>query len=228
MEELKLGKVTLDELASWFYINKTNLSKHKKKFMKTLTEYCDFEPIYGGVIINKIYESTYVKNPNLKIVLDNIDKVWCGTGLDTCSHVGKQIYQEHEQELTVAESTTINHTAQARNKKWGKPNSEEGGPEGKCSYMLCRKDNKGKPIYLTSEQEQIKQQLLKKWFGDADEKTVIIQMMIDNEEIKPEEAWEHYSSLLRLPKSYPGFMKEFKDLTGVQLIRGTQVRSMGY
>lgn len=151
MEELKLGKITNEELAQWFCINKTNLSKHKKKFMNILKEYCDFEPVYGGVIVNKIYEYTYIKNPNLKIVLDNIDKVWSGTGLDTCSHVGKIIYQEHEKELTVQKSTTIDHTAQARNRKWGKPNSEEGGPEGSCVYILCTKDKEGTPIYLTAK-----------------------------------------------------------------------------
>lgn len=151
MEELKIGKITTEELASWFYTTKKNLSKHKKDFLKILKKYCEFESVYGGIIVNKIYKSTYIKNPNYKIVLDNIDKVWAGYGLDTCSHVGSVIYEEHKDELTVQESTTIKHTAQARNQKWGKPGAEEGGPQGKCWYVLCKKNKNGVPIYLTSE-----------------------------------------------------------------------------
>lgn len=225
MEMLKLGKITTEELASWFNTSKNNLSKHKKEYLKKLESYCLFESIYGGINIKEIYKSIYVKNPNYQIVLENIDKVWDKSGLDTCSHVGEQIYKEHRAELTVQESTTITHTAQARNQKWGKPNSEEGGPEGRCDYVLCRKNESGKPIWLNSDQERIKEKLLKKWFGDADEKTVIVQMMIDRGEIKEEEAWNMYSRIMKLPRNYYGFMKEFKDITGIQLIRGTQVET---
>ena len=62
MEELKIGKITTEELASWFYTTKKNLSKHKKDFLKILKECCEFESVYGGIIVNKIYKSTYIKN----------------------------------------------------------------------------------------------------------------------------------------------------------------------
>ena len=49
--------------------------------------------------------------------------------------------------------------------------------------------------------------------------------MINNKEITKEEGWETYSRLMKLPKSYTGFMKEFKEKTGIQLIRGTQIEN---
>ena len=39
--------------------------------------------------------------------------------------------------------------------------------------------------------------------------------MINNKEITKEEGWETYSRLMKLPKSYTGFMKEFKEKTGI-------------
>lgn len=49
-------------------------------------------------------------------------------------------------------------------------------------------------------------------------------MMIDNGEIKEEEGWTQYSKMMKLPKSFAGFMREFKEITNIQLIRGTQVK----
>lgn len=220
MDELRMGKVSTQELAEWFCTTKSNLSKNKTRFLKKLQGYCEFTPIYGGIEITKIMKYTYVKNPNYQIVLDNIERFWDASGLDTCAHVGGQIYEEYSNILTVKESTTKRHSAQARNEKWGNPKEEE----SQCHYMLCKKDTRGKPIFLSDEEKLIKEELLKKWFGTADEKTAIVQSMVNDGEITSEEAWETYSRMMKLPKSYAGFMKEFKDKTGIQLIRGTYVR----
>lgn len=220
MSELKLGKMTTQELADWFCTSKNNFSKHKTTFMQKLRDYCEFEAIYGGVIVSKISKYVYVKNPNYQIVVDNIENTWSETGLDTCAHVGEQIYEKHKDQLKVKVETTQRHTAQARNEKWGNPKEED----SKCYYMLCKKDAAGTPIFLSEKEIEIKERLLQKWFGTADEKTVIVQSMIDNQEITSEEAWETYSKLMRLPKSYIGFMNEFKRETGIQLIRGTYVK----
>lgn len=220
LDELKLGKVTNAELASWFDTTESNLSHKKKKFLEKLKTYCEFKLYRGGVEIIKIYKPFYIKNQNYKIVEENFDNYWDESGLDTCAHVGSQIYEDFHNQLTVKENTTIKHTAQVRDAKYNKPSGDDVGPEGKCYYVLCKKDGE-KPVWLNSEQDKIKQELLNKWFKGADEKTVIVQDMINSGEITEEGAWKTYSNLMKLPKSYPGFMAEYKKRTGIQLIRGT-------
>lgn len=223
MEELKLGFVTNAELASWFGTSTSNLSHKKKNFLKKLSDYCEFQNCRGGITITKIIQSFYVKNQNYKIVEDNYDKYWSSSGLDTCAHVGGKIYADYYDKITVQESTTIKHTAQVRNAKFNKPFSEEPGPCGKCTYLLCKKNEQGQLVWLSAEEETIKQQLFTKYFGSAEEKTILVNMMVENGEITTEEAWDKYSSLMKLPKNYSNFMYEFKQLTGVQLIKGTLV-----
>lgn len=221
MDELRLGKVSNADLASWFLVEETTLSRRKKKYLEKLKNYCDFAPYRGGVEITKIYKSFYIQNQSYKIVQEHFSEYWNSSGLDTCSHVGTQIYEDYQDQLTVKESTTIKHTVQVRDEKYNKPFSEKNGTEGKCSYILCKKNDKGQPVFLTYGEEEIKKDLLVKYFGSAEEKTVMIQQMIKNGEITNEEAWERYSEMMNLPRCYPAFMSEFKKLTGVQLIKGT-------
>lgn len=62
---------------------------------------------------------------------------------------------------------------------------------------------------------------LTKWFGTTEEKTILIQTMINNKEIAVEEAWQAYSEMIELPHHYLSFLQEFQELTGTWLIRGS-------
>lgn len=59
---LKIGKMTSKELAEWFGIAYSTYRKTTAKHLETLKDYCDYEQIYGGVIISQIYISEYNKN----------------------------------------------------------------------------------------------------------------------------------------------------------------------
>lgn len=67
-------------------------------------------------------------------------------------------YCDFEKQLTVKESTTIKHTAQARNVLYGKPIEEDSkGLKGTCAYIWCVKREDGEGYrYLTAEEEAIK------------------------------------------------------------------------
>lgn len=64
MSELKLGKMSSKEIAAWFNIKPTTYSHNIALYLDKLDNYCDFEKIYGGVIIKEIYEPVYDKNTN--------------------------------------------------------------------------------------------------------------------------------------------------------------------
>lgn len=223
MEELKKGQISNDELADWFMVSKNSLSKNKSRYLKKLEEYCDFTPYQGGVKVHKIYKPSYVKNKNLQVVREEFDTSWDESGLDTCIRVASDIQEKRYEDLTVQLNTTARHVSQIRNEKYGKPFSEEGGPQGHCIYILCKKDESGRLVLLSEEEEQIKKRLLKKWLGDADEKTLLVKELVSKGELAEEEAWSYYNDIINLPNAYMGFMGDFKHETGVQLIRGTLI-----
>ena len=223
MEELRLGKVTNKELAEWFGAKSAdNISRHKKRYLETLKEYCNFEDIRGGVLIKEIFKPFYIKNSNYQIVKEEFKETWDESGLDTCSRVGAVIWEHHYDELKVQQSTTIKHTLQVRNELYGKPfEREKGCGQDRCVYIFCIKKENGKCEFLTEEEEAIKEELMVKRFGTAEEKTLLVQSMVDSNALEKEKAWDYYEKLMSLPKTYPAFLGEFKKKTGKQLIRGT-------
>lgn len=47
--------------------------------------------------------------------------------------------------------------------------------------------------------------------------------MIENGEITEKDAWKKYSDFMNLPRNYAAFMAEYRRITGIQLIKGTQL-----
>ena len=221
--ELKLGIMKMNELADWFGLSTSTLSKAKAKYMKKLEEYCEFTQIYGGVKITKIHKKFYTKNKSYQIVRQEFCDTWSENGLDSCRRVASEIYSKHANEITVKEDTTYMHARQVRNELYGKPMIGQ-GEKGTCEYIWCKKEN-GKLVFLSPEEEEIKKKLLFKYFATANEKTVMVQTMIDNKELTKEEAWEYYSQIINLPAYYEIFLKDFRDQTGVQLIKGTLIHN---
>ena len=55
--------MTSQEIAEWMGISyKGTYANNPKKYLIQLDNFCDFEKIYGGVIIKEIYQSVYEKN----------------------------------------------------------------------------------------------------------------------------------------------------------------------
>ena len=228
MTELKLGRVTNAELAEWFNATKNSIEKKKKTWLQILGDYCDFEPIYGGVYINKIHKPCYVKNKNLQIVKEEFEEAWDESGLDSCKRVSEEIYNKRQEDFTVQESTVYVQTRQVRDEFYGKPMCEHGS-KGCCSYVWCKKDNQtGRLVFLSPEEETIKKELLKFYFADADEKTVLVNEMIMRGELNEADAWSYYSRIINMSNNYPSFMSEFKRRTGIQLVRGTLIENELY
>ena len=221
--KLHLGKMTNQELAEWFNTTYKQITNKKKQYLKKLEDYCRFETYRGGIDVKEIYKECYCKNANYQLIRHELPRTWNKNGLDTCSHVNDIIYENHYEKLTVTKDTAYNYTKQARDELFGSPSKGTEGLLGKCSPLICVKDENGNPVYLTEEQEAIKKKLLTKWFGDADEKTVLVQTMVAENEIKEEEAWATYSRLLSLPKKYEGFMDEFHREIKAWPIRGTVI-----
>ena len=65
---------------------------------------------------------------------------------------------------------------------------------------------------------------MKKYFGDMEEKALIVEMSIKKGEIKKEEAWEVYEELTNMnDKSFVDFLREAEELIGYKIVRATRI-----
>ena len=62
MSKLKLGRMTVEEMAEWFGVKKKTYTNQTAVYLKKLKPYAEFERIRGGVEIKKIYFEEYIKN----------------------------------------------------------------------------------------------------------------------------------------------------------------------
>ena len=224
--ELKLGKMTNKELAQWFGIVESTFKATKAKKLEELKLFADFYEQSGKVFITEIYEPVYNRQQARTVgkVINKIDKVWSEDGLDTCQRVGSQICKMLKQEgLIRGEKTIIKYTRDGRNELYGKPFFEEGGKLGHCIYIWCKKSPDGTYKLLNSEEIKIKEDLQKKYFGDATEKQIIVEAMVESGEITRAEAWDVLRELTNMKRNFMPFLGELQEKLQCQVIRGTLV-----
>lgn len=142
--------------------------------------------------------------------------------MDSCRRVCNEIVRTTS--LSVLPSTAYNYTRKGRNELYGRP-FEDGGSLGKCEYLWCKKQDDGKLAFLTREEEQVKENLIKKYFGNVSEKAIIVKGMVETGEITQDEAWSIFEELtdMRGGDNFMLFLSELQEKIGCQVIRGTYV-----
>lgn len=230
MEELYLGKISSKNLAKWFGISYQSYRNSKKQKLEELKLYCDFEEIYGGIVVTEIYNMDnirYVKDgkKNYDIIKSSFNEEWSPDGLDTCSSVAFKIYDKYKNELTITDTTAYNYTLKARNELFGIPFVSI-GELGSCVYLWCKKEvaADGTLIYtqFTDEEDKIRKDLMKKHFSTDVEKEVFIAQMVEAKEITKEQAYDALCELKNLNKAgYGGFLKALKAAIGSDVSRAT-------
>lgn len=226
--ELFLGGMSNDDLAAWFGIQPKTFKSHKKKKLEVLKNFCKFEETRGGVKVLEIYEPVYSKKLSKarQTVENEFEVMWSDTGLDTCSRVGLAIKKKMGNELSIKESTAQKYAVAARNELYGKP-YQGGGRLGNCVMIWCKKEGDGataKYEFLTEEETKIKDMLLKKYYGNATEKQLIVQDMVDRGEITKEEAWDILEALTGGRANFYDFLCDLQEqLGGVTIVRGTLI-----
>lgn len=232
MEPIKLqvGICKFSSLAEWFGITKNYLSKKKKEKLEELKEFCDYEIVDSTRInILNVKFDIYEKKPsvNLSKVIEEVPKYWGkknNNNLDTSKRVSEEIYDnKKENNITLSEGSIYSYTCSATKILYGKRNSNAAGTLGISNYVWAKRSKNGGFEYLSTEEEEVKKQLIIKYFGDTEEKALFIQDSIDKGELKEEEAWGEYSKMIKLKANYNQFLSEFKKITGVQLIKCTEI-----
>lgn len=106
---------------------------------------------------------------------------------------------------------------------YGSPLKEDGGKHGKCSYLWCKQED-GRLVALTEEEQKIKRDLVNKYFGDVSDKQIVVQGMVESGEISKEEAWGVLEELTNMHGNYfMVFLKELQEKLGCKIVRGTML-----
>lgn len=232
MKELKVGKISNQELAEWFGIKPASFSKNKATKLEELKLFADYEidEKTNKIIITKVISPIYQKlgSKTYQKVKEKVDEIWDITGLDTCSRVGSRIHEilvNEDANFNKAESTVEIYTRKGRNELYGTPFSEDGGPLGRCIYVWCKRDKKtGDYSPLNKEEIEIKNKLQTKYFGDTTEKQILVKAMIEAKEIREEDAWRKLEEMTNMKNSnFLDFLGELQEMLGCQIVRGTLV-----
>ena len=160
------------------------------------------------------------------MIKNKIDETWSKDGLDSCSRVGLAL--EKQIPLNLTSKTVYQYTIESRNELYGHPNKERGSI-GSCISLLCKKEGEGdkaKYYKFTPQEERIKDELIKKYYGNTTEKQALVKSMIDTGEITKEEGWDVLESLTNnvfTNEAFMSFLQELQELLGCKIVRGTLV-----
>ena len=231
MKQLKLGKITSKELADWFGVSYGSFRVYKQQKLEELKLYCAFDEVYGGIMVNEIFDDDnveYIKDSkkNYDLIKSSFDEEWNASGIDTCSNVAYKIYDKHKNELTIADKTAYNYVLKARNELYGIPNIGL-GPLGSCIYLWCRKEYdeaNDLVIYteLNDEEQEIKKKLMKKYFSTDVEKEIMVAEMVRMGEITKAEAYDALVEMKNLNTAgFMAFKKELERAIGCEIVKAT-------
>lgn len=227
--ELKLGRMSNQELADWFGIGISSFKNRKRKKLEELSTFAKWEDAYGGVNILEIYNPVYSKKGSAakQIIFDEFLNEWDKSGLDTVSNVTDKIYFKRGNELTVLKQTGYKYALQARDEYFGKPYLDM-GKLGKCMYVWCKKevtDEGAVVLTLFNEEEQaIKKELMTKYFKTDEEKDVMLAEMVKAGEITKAEAYDKMAEMRGLnEEGFIGFKTALEEALGASVVKGTVI-----
>ena len=96
--KLKIGKMTSKELAQWINVSYGTYTHNIDKYLSIIEDYCDFEKVYGGIVVKEIYIEEYDKSLSLKdekIYLKEIERCIAEQdGLSTIAGMSRKLVKE--------------------------------------------------------------------------------------------------------------------------------------
>lgn len=227
--QLYLGKITLTDLAQWFQISAGTLRNNKTKYLQVLNRYCRFHEEGDKrkvIVIDEIFESefeTLAGPTSFQRVKELTEQNWSYDGLDSCAHVAEKNYPTLKEEgYKISEGTNYNYTCRSRTELWGSPMKLTIGEKGSCRYEYCKQDKYGNYIPFTSQEEEIKRQVTKKYFGNLEDFTLGILDDMKNGKISKFEAGEALANLDNHGQ-YHAWKAELEERIGSPIYKGTRI-----
>ena len=232
---MKLQSNTLytnKEIAEWFGLKRFCDKEQKQKKLEQLKLFADYQLVgekTKKVFIKNVIEPVYSKkgSEGFQIISKSWEGYWHdgGKGIDTSKRVGEAIYKDGLTNLSC--STTISYVGQDKRNKYG-INYMYNGSKGYSVYAWGKyvQDQKDGELYLvplTPEEEQIKNKLIKKYFGNTTQKQIFVQAMVEEGEITKEQAWEVLEELTNMKDKFNAFKQQFAIAIDNPVGKGTKL-----
>ncbi len=227
MEEiqLKLGKMTREELAKWFNVKPQTYTQSKKKKLEELKIFADFKEVYGGVEITNIKIPIYAKRGSraYNIIKENFAKTWHKSGYDTAARVGSQIWKENKDlQNMVSEKTAKAYTSRVRTEFYGRVYKKEQGIFGWCKYAYVVSNEWKEAILLTDEQSNQVAELIHRVYTNEQEPYIYEAYkegsITEAEYEEFQEDWKRKSE-----ERYFIFIEELEEMLGFRPTKVTRI-----
>lgn len=232
--KLELGKMSSKDLAEWFGYSYSTYRKKSEQLLEELNFFCDYEKVYGGVIIKEVYLSTYTKNLTSKdseIYLNLVKE----TKNYLCSIAGmaRKLSILYPNEWgKISDSAARNRLRKAGIALFGETNlptyreQEEkySGPYGYKEYCWAIKvSDLNEYRFLTEEEDKIFNILLESY--NVTKKDIALKEEYDKDKLQAFKenkiTKEEYILAMEHSELFPNLLSKFKEKTGLTLVRST-------
>lgn len=220
MLELKLGKMTTQELAEWCGRSESYIKKNKKAWCKNnLTIYADYELYRGGVIITNIISPIFMSS-GFQEVKDKYRKYWGYGDLAIDTNTSCWVKMSADMVNEIKYDTGRKYVGQCRREDYGvaRKKNKYDGQKGYCHYIFCKSID-GEPALFTEEELEIKAKLSNLYLKSNEEDEAEKQALTaeyKRGEITEIEYAEAISNLIASDKGWLKFQEELEKAIGCE------------
>lgn len=220
---LRIGIMSNAEIAQWMGIASKTFSNQKAKRLESLKEYADFEVMRGKVNITKVHKLYYIADmKNYDVIKASTRELWEKEELSTGKAIWEKTKKAKGKALSISDNTGYQYTCQSRTELWGKPYGKH-GEIGYCTSELAKKCG-DQIVPLNAEEQQLKKELIKKFFGNIEEKQLYVKNLVDEGKLTKEEAWSVLEEITGMDDhNYMSFLRELEIACGAAIVRATRV-----
>lgn len=224
--KLQLGKMRTESLAEWFGIKYGTFRKNPANYFKKLEDYCEYEKVYGGILIKEIYIEEYDKHLNFKdqtLYLDEIKE--CVENQDGLATLSGMARKYTEQGVFDSERTARRRLTKAGVELFGKTNELTSiGPAGMREYLWAIKldDYNHYRLMTEGEEKRFDEIIVSCYTAELDKvkKAKLLEDQLKKKEIDVDEYFEIQDRLGL--DTFKDCIFKFKEETGEMIVRCTK------
>ena len=223
--QLKLGLMKNTELARWVNITNKTYENGRKSYLTKLELFAQFTVVRGGVIIEKIFIDTYVKNmdDDVKLYLNEVKNA--EDNITSLSGMSEKLCAT-EEFINIPIETMRGRMRRAGEKAFGITVEENSrGLYGSREYVWAIKlyDKPNHYRYMTIEEEQLFDTMVSNYYStepDRIKKAALLEESFKTSDSMTKEEYFKEKERLNLNIFYD-IIKLFKKETGLQIVHAT-------
>ena len=230
--KLQEGKISSRDIAKWMRISYDTYRHNKAKKLEILSFYCEFEEVYGGLNIKKVYVDEYqgdIGSIDVKNYLEEIQSKPVHNRISSVAGMTRKLSHSKKEYEGLSESAIEYRLGKAGHIAFGKTNRRDketqimtcySGVYGSREAIWCIKvDDENRYRALTIEEEQLFNEIISEIYAKEPEK-IKIKAGLEKQLRKKEITTEEYFQIIDDNKldSFMDCIFAFRNRTGLMLV----------